>query len=106
MTSARTDYAGHRMDLRESRIRKLLRLLEDETPGRLLDVGCAGGELAALLATRGWRVQGAEAEPALVEAARAPWLAVTGDWWPSLAMGILMKARREAGARSPQGGHP
>src|SRR5437899_1710038 len=71
MTSARTDYAGHRMDLRESRIRKLLRLLEDETPGRLLDVGCAGGELAALLATRGWRVQGAEAEPALVEAARA-----------------------------------
>src|SRR5438552_1701831 len=235
MTSARTDYARHRMDLRESRIRKLLRLLEDETPGRLLDVGCAGGELAALLATRGWRVQGAEAEPALVEAARArgvearsvdldraplpwpagafdavvaaevlehvvdtdhllaeiarvlrpggalvvttpnlaslenrvrlllgrypmwmdvgvegtghlrhdaprilrhqlatrgprverhlgnwvplvpqrllddrraPWLAVTGDWWPSLAMGILMKARREAGARSPQGGHP
>src|SRR5437016_3773028 len=71
MTSARTDYAGDRMDLRESRIRKLLRLLEDETPGRLLDVGCAGGELAALLATRGWRVQGAEAEPALVEAARA-----------------------------------
>src|SRR5438128_4521077 len=71
MTSARTDYAGHRMDLRESRIRKLLRLLGGETPGRLLDVGCAGGELAALLVARGWRVAGAEAEPALVEAARA-----------------------------------
>jgi 2-polyprenyl-3-methyl-5-hydroxy-6-metoxy-1,4-benzoquinol methylase len=71
MTSARTDYAQHRVDLRESRIRKLLRLLDTETPGRLLDVGSAGGELAALLATRGWRVQGAEAEPALVEAARA-----------------------------------
>jgi len=25
----------------------------------------------------------------------APWLAITGDWWPSLAMGTLMKARRE-----------
>jgi hypothetical protein len=24
----------------------------------------------------------------------APWLAVTGDWFPSLAMGILMTARR------------
>ena len=71
MTSARTDYAQHRVDLRESRIRKLLGLLGTETPGRLLDVGCAGGELAALLATHGWRVQGAEAEPALVEAARA-----------------------------------
>jgi len=42
----------------------------------------------------------------LLDDRRAPWLAVTGDWWPSLAMGILMKARREAGARSPQGGHP
>ena len=71
MTSARTDYAEHRVDLRESRIRKLLRLLEAETPGCLLDVGCAGGELAALIATRGWRVQGAEAEATLVEAARA-----------------------------------
>ena len=71
MTSARTDYAQHHMDLRESRIRKLLGLLGTERPGRLLDVGCAGGELGALLATRGWRVQGAEAEHALVETARA-----------------------------------
>ena len=71
MTSARTDYAHHRVDLRESRIRKLLALLGTETPARLLDVGCAGGELAALLATRGWRVHGAEAEHALARAARA-----------------------------------
>src|SRR5881397_1013808 len=88
MTSARTDYAGHRMDLRESRIRKLLRLLEDETPGRLLDVGCAGGELAALLATRGWRVQGAEAEPALVEAARARGVEGAGGPWQGRAVEI------------------
>jgi len=71
MTSARTDYAQHRVDLRESRIRKLLDLLGTETPARLLDVGCAGGELAALLATRGWRVHGVEAEHALVQAASA-----------------------------------
>jgi SAM-dependent methyltransferase len=36
----------------------------------------------------------------LLDDRRAPWLAVTGDWWPSLAMGILMKARRT----SPRGG--
>ena len=71
MTGTRTDYSAHRMDLRESRIRKLLRMLETEPRGRVLDVGCAGGELAALLAARGWRVQGADAEPALVDAARA-----------------------------------
>jgi 2-polyprenyl-3-methyl-5-hydroxy-6-metoxy-1,4-benzoquinol methylase len=226
VTPARTDYAAHRIDLRESRIRKLLALLEAEPCGRLLDVGCAGGELASLLAARGFTVCGVETEPALADAARArgvdartldveraplpwaegafdtvvaaeliehvidtdhvlgeiarvlrpggalvlttpnlaslenrvrllfgrypmwmdvgvegtghlryytprmlrrqlarhglaverhvgnwvplvpqrwlddrraPWLAVTGDWWPSLAMGILVKARREAG---------
>src|SRR5438552_1926957 len=121
MTSARTDYAGHRMDLRESRIRKLLRLLEDETPGRLLDVGCAGTGhlryytprmLRQQLARHGLRVERHLGNwvplvpQRLLDDRRAPWLAVTGDWWPSLAMGILMKARREAGARSPQGGHP
>lgn len=44
-----TSYAGHHLDLRESRLRKLLRLLEGELRGRLLDIGCAGGELAAVL---------------------------------------------------------
>jgi 2-polyprenyl-3-methyl-5-hydroxy-6-metoxy-1,4-benzoquinol methylase len=71
VSAARTDYAGHRVDLTESRVRKLLRLLEGEAPGRLLDVGCAGGELGALLAARGWRVHGAEGEPALVAVACA-----------------------------------
>ena len=71
MSATRTDYASHRMDLRESRIGKLLRLLKGEVPGRLLDVGCAGGELGALFAARGWRVDGVEGESALVAAARA-----------------------------------
>jgi len=65
-----TSYAGHRLDLRESRLRKLLRLLEGEPRGRLLDVGCAGCELAAVLVALGWQVEGVEREPALVEAAR------------------------------------
>jgi hypothetical protein len=33
-----------------------------------------------------------------VDDRRFPWLARTGDWFPTLAMGILMKARREPGA--------
>jgi len=35
----------------------------------------------------------------LLDDRRAPWLAHTGDWWPSLAMGILMKARRVSAER-------
>ena len=65
-----TDYGHHRVDLRESRIRKLLALLDDEPRGRLLDVGCAAGELGVLLAARGWSVAGVDREPALVAAAR------------------------------------
>jgi len=93
MTAGRhTCYAAHRVDLRESRLRKLIALLAAERPGRLLDVGCAAGELAAEAIARGWRVDGMEREPALAEAARALGVAVHvgdfdgGRWpWPSAA---------------------
>lgn len=69
MTAPRTPYAAHRLDLAESRLRKLLALLEPEPRGRLLDLGCAAGELAAVLGERGWKVDGVERERALAEAA-------------------------------------
>ncbi len=40
-------------------------------PGRLLDVGCGTGSLAAALAERGFRVWGVDASPEMVAAARA-----------------------------------
>ena len=72
----RTPYGAHRLDLRESRLRKLLRLIGTERPGRLLDVGCAGGEFAQTVAGLGWRVEGVEAEPELVRAAERRGIAV------------------------------
>ena len=62
----RTPYAHHQVDLRESRLRKLVSLLDREPRGRLLDVGCAGGEISVLLAQSGWQVEGLEREPSLV----------------------------------------
>lgn len=67
--AAHTSYAHHRLDLRESRLRKLVGLLEEEQPGRLLDIGCAGGELAAFLVSLGWQVEGMEQEGTLAEEA-------------------------------------
>lgn len=66
----RTAYADHRVDLRESRLKKVMALLREERRGALLDVGCAGGELSQLLAGAGWKVEGLEREPSLVESAR------------------------------------
>jgi SAM-dependent methyltransferase len=63
-------YARHRIDIRESRLRKVLRLLETEPRGCLLDVGCASGEVASLLRESGWQVHGVERDPVLLERAR------------------------------------
>lgn len=68
--AAHTSYANHRLDLRESRLKKLVGLVKEEQPGHLLDIGCAGGELAALLVSCGWQVEGLEQECTLAEAAR------------------------------------
>jgi SAM-dependent methyltransferase len=40
-------------------------------PGRGLDVGCGRGDLAALLASKGWSMAGIEPSPAACEAARS-----------------------------------
>jgi SAM-dependent methyltransferase len=41
------------------------------TPGRGVDVGCGRGDLAAMLAARGWRMTGVEPSASACEAARA-----------------------------------
>jgi 2-polyprenyl-3-methyl-5-hydroxy-6-metoxy-1,4-benzoquinol methylase len=62
---ARTSFARHGIDVTESRVRKILRLLQGEPRGRLLDVGCGGGELGQLLRESGWQVHGVEREESL-----------------------------------------
>lgn len=45
--------------------------LEFPGGGRLLDIGCASGELLKAAAARGWRAEGVELEPALAQKAAA-----------------------------------
>ena len=48
-----------------------LRSLAEQTPGRLVDVGCGRGDLGAHLIERGWAVTGIEPSANACEAARA-----------------------------------
>ncbi|MBI2217749.1 MAG: methyltransferase domain-containing protein [Candidatus Rokubacteria bacterium] len=48
------------IELRESRLRKVERLIAQDEPGDLLDVGCGAGEFSARCIALGWRVFGLE----------------------------------------------
>jgi 2-polyprenyl-3-methyl-5-hydroxy-6-metoxy-1,4-benzoquinol methylase len=65
---------------KESLFAGALDLLDREFPakGRLLDVGCATGELLKAAAERGWRAEGVELNPALAMKAEAQGFTV----WP------------------------
>jgi 2-polyprenyl-3-methyl-5-hydroxy-6-metoxy-1,4-benzoquinol methylase len=57
-----------------------------DTPGDLLDVGCAGGEFLRYMATRGWRVAGLEPHAD----ARVPGIPIARRWDdPALADGAF-----------------
>jgi len=47
-------------DLRESRLRKCVSLIESLPAGRLLDVGCSQGDWALLWRSRGWSTAGVD----------------------------------------------
>lgn len=73
-------WSAHGLDLRESRLRKVLRLISAEPPGRLLDVGCGAGEFGARLIAVGWEVFGLELVEAQAGRARAAGVrAVAGE---------------------------
>jgi 2-polyprenyl-3-methyl-5-hydroxy-6-metoxy-1,4-benzoquinol methylase len=84
-------WSGHGMDLREGRVRKAFRLIAEEPPGTLLDVGCGAGELGGRLAAAGWRVFGlALVERQAARAAAGGVRAAAGD----VAAGLPFRAGR------------
>lgn len=47
-------------DLRESRLKKCVRLIESLSPGRLLDIGCSEGNWGLFWRRRGWQPAGVD----------------------------------------------
>ena len=53
-------WSRHAIELRESRLRKVFKLISEEPWGRLLDIGCGAGEFSRRLRAAGWKVFGLE----------------------------------------------
>lgn len=68
-------------DLRESRYKKVTKLILQEKPGKLLDIGCSSGDFSARFTQLGWDVYGVEIARNKVEEARKKGVkAVSGDF--------------------------
>jgi SAM-dependent methyltransferase len=63
--------AAQKLFFRYTVARRPWRTLEQETPGRLLDVGCGRGDLGAALVAQGWCVAGVDPSSEAVAFARA-----------------------------------
>lgn len=53
-------WSSHAIDLRESRLQKVVRFIAEERPGRMLDLGCGAGEFSVRFVAGGWEVFGLE----------------------------------------------
>lgn len=58
-------------EMKESRLKKCLRIIRSLTPGRLLDIGCSTGDWAAYWQGNGWQCAGIDIDREHVELARA-----------------------------------
>jgi SAM-dependent methyltransferase len=57
-------------EMRESRLKKCVRIMESLPPGKLLDIGCSNGDWATYWAGRGWQCAGVDIDREHVEIAR------------------------------------
>jgi ubiquinone/menaquinone biosynthesis C-methylase UbiE len=57
-------------ELRESRLKKCVRLMEPLPPGKMLDIGCSTGDWALYWQSRGWTPGGVDIDREHVEIAR------------------------------------
>jgi SAM-dependent methyltransferase len=73
-------YSGWKMDLRESRLKKVAQFIKTYRPGKMLDAGCSAGDFSAQFINSGWQVYGVDISPAKVNhACKRGLIAIVAD---------------------------
>jgi SAM-dependent methyltransferase len=57
-------------EMRESRLKKCVKIMNSLAPGRMLDIGCSNGDWATYWTDRGWQCSGVDIDREHVEIAR------------------------------------
>jgi len=75
-TSSVTEYnkqafASHRLNLKESRLKKIYRMILEEKPRNLLDIGCGNGDFSSLFIELGWKTYGIDLDACLIMQAKS-----------------------------------
>lgn len=65
----RSFFTSHNLNLKESRLRKVHKMILKEKPGSLLDIGCGKGDFSALFVNEGWKVWGIDLDSSIADEA-------------------------------------
>ena len=63
-------FASNRLNLKETRLKKVYRMILEEKSGNLLDIGCGNGDFSSLFIKAGWEPYGIDLDAANIEQAK------------------------------------
>ena len=64
-------FASHHLNLKESRLKKVYKMILKEKPGNLLDIGCGAGNFSSSFIDLGWKPYGIDLDALMIDQAKA-----------------------------------
>lgn len=66
----RSIFTSHHLNLKETRLKKVYKMILKEKPGNFLDIGCSRADFSSLFIKLGWKVYGIDLDSTLVGEAK------------------------------------
>jgi len=89
VSHSREYYSKRDMDLRETRLRIVRKMILEEKPGRMLDIACSSGKFSSMFLKVGWEVFGIDISDNVIYAEERKLKVIKGD----VASGLPFKSK-------------